>query len=332
MKKLFKSGAHGSEITTKRLGSKRKRRNQICATPDHLGSIQTPNVHDITPDVDNKPNNSFTPSSPSSPDHGTEDQASHKKEVKKDIGPKYECVAEIGHGAFGKVIKARALSTECKYDHYAIKLIPKVFRSNQMALRMIRELRILRILRHHEAIVELVDLVPPSDPFKFNNLSMVFEYMPTDLAQVFKSKQYFSNLHIKYIMYQLLLGINHIHSAGIVHRDLKPENIIINGECTVRICDFGLARGVQENIDGCPDKIQAKSTKYLDYDKEEKKALNDGDNDQKEAQHNAKEQRKKITSFIEEITSRIDATRGEFMVSRTRSHLMGSKQRHRIRY
>ena len=34
-----------------------------------------------------------------------------------------------------------------------------------------------------------------------------------------------------------------------MHRDLKPENIIINEECTIRICDFGLARGVTENID-----------------------------------------------------------------------------------
>merc|ERR1719249_538606 len=78
---------------------------------------------------------------------------------------------------------------------------------------------------------------------------MVFEYMPADLKRIFRSKQYFSNLHIEYIMYQILLGLKFVHTAGIVHRDLKPENIIINGECTIRIIDFGLACGCEENID-----------------------------------------------------------------------------------
>jgi len=77
----------------------------------------------------------------------------------------------------------------------------------------------------------------------------VFEFMPADLKRIFRSKQYFSNLHIEYIMYQILLGLKFVHTAGIVHRDLKPENIIINEECTIRVIDFGLARGVKENIE-----------------------------------------------------------------------------------
>ena len=35
-----------------------------------------------------------------------------------------------------------------------------------------------------------------------------------------------------------------MHSAEVLHRDLKPANVLINEDCSVRICDFGLARSV----------------------------------------------------------------------------------------
>ena len=50
--------------------------------------------------------------------------------------------------------------------------------------------------------------------------------------------------HIKTIIYNVLCAVNFIHSAQLIHRDLKPANILINSQCNVRICDFGLARSL----------------------------------------------------------------------------------------
>lgn len=41
--------------------------------------------------------------------------------------------------------------------------------------------------------------------------------------------------------------LKYLHSANIVHRDLKPANVLINGQgLIVKICDFGLARVIEE--------------------------------------------------------------------------------------
>jgi len=36
--------------------------------------------------------------------------------------------------------------------------------------------------------------------------------------------------------------MNFIHTSNIIHRDIKPSNILINHDCGIKICDFGLAR------------------------------------------------------------------------------------------
>lgn len=71
--------------------------------------------------------------------------------------------------------------------------------------------------------------------------------MDTDLHQIIRSPQPLSDEHVQFFIYQILRGLKFLHSGGIVHRDLKPSNLLLNGNCDLKICDFGLARAGSDN-------------------------------------------------------------------------------------
>ncbi|RWV80991.1 hypothetical protein BHE74_00046040 [Ensete ventricosum] len=70
--------------------------------------------------------------------------------------------------------------------------------------------------------------------------------MDTDLHQIIRSNQALSEEHCQYFLYQILRGLKYIHSANVLHRDLKPSNLLLNANCDLKICDFGLARTTSE--------------------------------------------------------------------------------------
>ena len=80
----------------------------------------------------------------------------------------------------------------------------------------------------------------------FEELYIVLDYMDTDLHKIIYSSNVITDEHIQYFIYQILRGLKYIHSANVIHRDLKPSNILVNSNCHLKICDFGLARGYQE--------------------------------------------------------------------------------------
>jgi serine/threonine protein kinase len=70
------------------------------------------------------------------------------------------------------------------------------------------------------------------------------ELTETDLHNVIKRKTILKDIHKQYIMYQLLKATKYLHSANVIHRDQKPSNILLNQECHMKLCDFGLARSL----------------------------------------------------------------------------------------
>ncbi|PNH00316.1 Mitogen-activated protein kinase 1 [Tetrabaena socialis] len=126
-------------------------------------------------------------------------------------------------------------------EKVAIKKIANAFDNVIDAKRTLREIMLLRHLGH-ENIVTIKDIIPPTHRDAFKDLYVVYELMDTDLHQIIRSPQPLSNDHSQYFLYQLLRGLKYIHSANILHRDLKPSNLLVNANCDLKICDFGLAR------------------------------------------------------------------------------------------
>ena len=71
---------------------------------------------------------------------------------------------------------------------------------------------------------------------------LVMENADTDLLKIINSTQYLTINHVKFIIQQTINALAYLHERGIVHRDIKPSNILINEDCTIKICDFGLSR------------------------------------------------------------------------------------------
>ncbi|ANB11620.1 mitogen-activated serine/threonine-protein kinase SLT2 [Sugiyamaella lignohabitans] len=70
--------------------------------------------------------------------------------------------------------------------------------------------------------------------------------MNCDLNKVIQGAVDFTDIHLQSFGYQILCGVKYIHSASVIHRDLKPGNILVNSFGQLKICDFGLARGVSD--------------------------------------------------------------------------------------
>ncbi|KAI3910436.1 hypothetical protein MKX01_034830 [Papaver californicum] len=151
---------------------------------------------------------------------------------------RYQILEVIGKGSYGVV--ASAVDTHTG-EKVAIKKINDVFEHVSDATRILREIKLLRLLRHPD-VVEIKHIMLPPSRREFKDIYVVFELMESDLHQVIKANDDLTPEHYQFFLYQLLRSLKYIHSANVFHRDLKPKNILANADCKLKICDFGLAR------------------------------------------------------------------------------------------
>nr|CAD1839205.1 unnamed protein product [Ananas comosus var. bracteatus] len=144
----------------------------------------------------------------------------------------------IGKGSYGLVCSAIDTHTG---EKVAIKKIHDIFEHISDAARILREIKLLRLLRHPD-IVEIKHIMLPPSKKDFKDIYVVFELMESDLHQVIKANDDLTREHYQFFLYQMLRALKYIHTANVYHRDLKPKNILANANCKLKICDFGLAR------------------------------------------------------------------------------------------
>lgn len=174
--------------------------------------------------------------------------------VRDDQQFKYELLHQLGRGAYGEVWSARAaaetatdssLAPKLADTRVAIKKIQNCFCQATEAKRILRELRILRHLSHPN-VIRIQDVLRPQSESSFSDLWVVFDFVDLDLRKLIGSPQSISVAHVQWIAHQMLVGLKYLHSAHVLHRDLKPANVLLSERCDVKLCDFGLARVVEE--------------------------------------------------------------------------------------
>jgi len=158
-----------------------------------------------------------------------------------EVDERYDPIRTVGKGSFGIVCSCSDKQTGRRV---AIKKVTKAFDNPLDAKRTLREIKLLRHMSH-ENIIPLLDIQPPpggtTSYREFGDVYEVTELMEADLHKIIYSQQ-LSDDHCQCFLYQLMKALKYIHSAHIIHRDLKPDNLLVNKNCDLKLCDFGLAR------------------------------------------------------------------------------------------
>lgn len=180
------------------------------------------------------------------------------------IDQRFKIVKELGHGAYGIVCSAKyddGSGSDNEGSYVAIKKITNIFSKKILCKRSLRELKLLQFFRGHKNITCLYDLdiIPNPMTGDFNEVYLYEELMECDMHQIIRSGQPLTDQHYQSFIYQVLCGLKYIHSADVLHRDLKPGNLLVNADCELKICDFGLARGFSED----PEQNAGFMTEYV---------------------------------------------------------------------
>lgn len=165
------------------------------------------------------------------------------RKISFNVSEQYDIQDVVGEGAYGVVCSALHKPSGQKV---AIKKITP-FDHSMFCLRTLREMKLLRYF-NHENIISILDIQKPRNYETFTEVYLIQELMETDMHRVIRTQD-LSDDHCQYFIYQTLRALKAMHSANVLHRDLKPSNLLLNANCDLKVCDFGLARSAASQED-----------------------------------------------------------------------------------
>src|SRR5512140_435506 len=147
----------------------------------------------------------------------------------------YEIVAPLGAGGMGEVYRAR--DTRLARD-VAIKALPAEFAQDPERLaRFEREARLLASLSHpNVAGIHGLELAE-------GHRYLVLEFVDGETLAARIARGALPVDDAMHVCAQVAAAVEAAHEAGVVHRDLKPGNVMLKPDGTVKVLDFGLAKG-----------------------------------------------------------------------------------------
>lgn len=123
---------------------------------------------------------------------------------------RYKILEIIGKGSYGVVCAAIDTHTG---EKVAIKKITDIFEHISDAIRILREIKLLRLLRHPD-IVEIKRIMVPPSRREFRDIYVVFELMESDLHQVIKANDDLTHEHHRFFLYQMLRALKYMHTGN----------------------------------------------------------------------------------------------------------------------
>ncbi|XP_028409605.1 serine/threonine-protein kinase D3-like isoform X2 [Dendronephthya gigantea] len=175
------------------------------------------------------------------------DEKKPEPKPKQDLSQLYQVFPDeiLGSGQFGIVYGGVHRETS---NEVAVKIVDKLRFPTKQATQLKNEVSILQEL-HHQGVVNLYHFFETPE-----KIFVVMEKLKGDMLELILSstKGRLTERCTKFLIFQILIALKHLHSRNIVHCDLKPENVLLSQNCSdcgfpqIKLCDFGFARIIGE--------------------------------------------------------------------------------------